>query len=485
MYTSQLLLVLRSFQKKEQQHFDRYLHSPYFHDKPPSAELLGLWDYLKQGLEEPQEAYFAKAQVYQALFPGQKVFKSKLEKLMSQLYAEVKNFLVFQQFQKGVNDKKKRLYLLAAFNERKLKGHFQQLYDKINKTKSDQDLHWETHFFEDQFFIEREMNTFQSFFRNRETDLNLANTHFYLDLFFLVKKLEYALQLLARNLFVFPVDATESLQVLEELIPHLPPKYTELPIVQLYLRAYHLLQSFYEAESEIHYQQFTSLLQKHEANIPFEQLRSLQTFNRSYLTAKYKKDSPSYLAPLFTLYQCHLSRGFLYQKDQIFPGTLANIVLLGLRHKAYDWVHQFLQDHKNKIGGTPTPNIVFQYNLGQYFFAIQAFDQALQSIAHTYDDPFYKIAARRLEVKVFYELDADIFEAKLTAFKLYVYRLVKSSVHADKMLGNHHFVDLLKQIWRPGTYKNDSRIDKLIAKAKQLEHLADREWIIEKLEALR
>lgn len=63
--------------------------------------------------------------------------------------------------------------------------------------------------------------------------------------------------------------------------------------------------------------------------------------------------------------------------------------------------------------------------------------------------------------------------------------LVKSSVHSEKMLGNHHFVDFLKQIWRPSAYKNQNRIDKLLAKTKQYENLADREWIIEKLEALQ
>ena len=485
MNSSQLLLVLRSFQEEDLIQFEQFLHSPYFYDKKPVSGLFRLWQYLREGLSDKEAAYFDKQRVYKTLFPQKKVFKGKLEKLMSQLYGQVKSFLIFQQQQRQMGEKTKLLHLMAAFSDRKLGSPFNQVYRKIRKMQPEAEFNWGTNFFYEQFLVQSKITEFQSLYNNRKTDLNLPNTHFYLDLYFLVLKLEYAFQLLARDLFIIPVNSSESLELLNAIVPVLPPKYLEIPVVRLYLEAYKLLQFFYQEEGEKHHSRFNQLLEEYADEMPYEQQKALQTLNRNYSVFKYQSGDPLYLERTFRLYQEHLSLGFLYQDNQILPGTLSNIVLIGLRNKAFDWVYHFLFAHKNCIGGTTNPEIVFQYNMGQYYFCIQEYDKALDHIATTYEDQFYKVAARRLEVKILYETNSDIFESKLNAFKLYIYRLTKASAHFQNKTRNQHFIDLLKQIRHPKTYKNPKRINKLLQKAKQSKLLTDKEWIIEKLEALR
>ena len=211
----------------------------------------------------------------------------------------------------------------------------------------------------------------------------------------------------------------------------------------------------------------------------------MQTLNRNYAVYKYQEGNANYLQPTFQLYQDHLQRGFLYQEEQIALGTFSNMVLIGLRNKAYAWVHDFLLQHQNRIKGAADPEAAFQYNLGQYYFHTQQYDQALDCIAATYEDQFYKLAARRLEIKIYYETQSEIFEARLNAFKLFLYRLESKNVNFKNKEGNQTFIDLLKQIMHPKTYQNQRRIDKLLRKAQEIHFLADKEWIIEKLEALR
>ncbi|MEL6867510.1 MAG: hypothetical protein AAFP19_24000, partial [Bacteroidota bacterium] len=120
MHSSQLLIVLKSFNRKDITQFDRYLHSPYFHNKKLSQDLLTFWNYIKNGLHKKDAGYFGKQQVAQALFPQQSPNKSKIEKLMSQLYTQIKQFLITQQMRKELRPSKATLYLLQALSERKL-----------------------------------------------------------------------------------------------------------------------------------------------------------------------------------------------------------------------------------------------------------------------------------------------------------------------------------------------------------------------------
>jgi len=485
MDSSQLLLVLRSLQKTELAQFEKFLHSPYFHRKKLPEELFPLWIYIKKGLKSKGQSYFEKSKVYQILFPQQPFFKGKLEKLMSQLYAQVKSFLVFQQLEQNAGEQMQQIHLMTAFFDRKLSRPFNHIYKKLQAIQPELEDNWSADFLYEQFVMQEKISEFQSLYNTRKNDLNLPQTHFYLDLHFLVSKLKYAIQLLARDLFVFKVNSEESLLSLDAIIPVLSSAYKDIPMVKLYLKAYALLKCFYIKEGENLHQQFNQLLDTYAASMPYEQLKTLQTLNRNYAVYKYHEGNPIYLKQTFILYQQHLKQGFLYQNDQILPGTLSNIVLIGLRNKAFDWVYQFLLQHKDCIGGTTTPDIVFQYNMGQYYFSIQDYDKSLSYIALTYEDQYYKIAARRLEVMILYEINSEIFESKLNAFKLYIYRLTEASAHFKNKIRNQNFADLLKQIWRPKTLKNQTRIDKLLKKAKSLKYLTDREWLIEKLNSLR
>ncbi len=485
MYSSQLVLTLKTLREEELQQFDRYLHSPYFHSRSLRPELLQLWQYLRRGLARRSANYFTKEKVYIHLFPDSPGVKSKLEKLMSRLYGLLKSFLVVQQMEEHTGEGQKQLFLLKAFSQRQLQSSFEQQYRKLQTKQEENKSHWNSAYFYDQFLIQSQITAIQSLYSNRKGDLNLPNTHFHLDLYYLVVKLEYAFQLLNRDMFVFPIDKSESLHLLDTLIPQLSDRYLDVPIVQLYLSAYQFLQVFYESEGEKQQIRFNGLLEQYAEEISYTQLQILQTLNRNYYVYRYQKGDTNFLAPTFQLYQSHLQQGFLYAQDQILPGMLSNIVTIGLRNKDYDWVYQFLLDHQHRIGGTNRPEIVFQFNLGHYYFYIREYEKALDQIAPTYEDLFYKAAARRLEVKILYEMDSDIFDAKLQAFKLFIYRLNEASASAENKLANQHFVDLLKQIRRPRTYKNGVRIEKLLQKALGLDHLADKEWIVEKLEKLR
>ncbi len=484
MYNSKLVTTLKSLKEEELERLDLFLRSPYFNPEYNQLDLHHLWNYLRKGLTDEKEEYFDRATVYHAVFEQQQVYKSKLEKLMSQLYAQLRSFLIYEQIQAGMSESHELLHLLEAFGERRLTKQFDLAHKKLQKLSATSSFDSSEYLYE-YFSLEKKVASFQIIDNNRRTNLKLPDLHFHLDAYYLLQKLELACQLLNRHIFIVPTKYGDSLKHLDLMISQLSEKHQQIPILALYLGAYQLLKSLVDDSETDYFETFNELLDKYRKNISYEQEKILQTFNRNYIVHKYQKVSHSYLPQVFQLYREHLAAGFMYQDGLILLSSFTNIVISGLRYGEIDWVFNFIQEHRNRLLGLKNADIVIQYNLAQYYFYARDYDQALQHLAPTYEDQFYKVAARRYELKILYEQESELFDSKLDAFKMFIYRLPKSSVHFKNKMANKRFLGLLRQMRRTNTYKNDSRIDKLLEKTRAPEYLADKEWIIEKLEAMR
>ncbi len=484
MYNSKLVTTLQSLTADELVRVGQFLQSPYLNPDPNNQDLHNLWNYLSQGLADTSEEYFDRQKVYAAVFQHDEVYKSKLEKLMSQLYAQVRKFLIYEQIESGMSESRELLYLLEAFGERRLSKQFDLVYKKLKAVSKTNPADSAAYLYE-YFTLEQKIAEFQLIDNNRRTDLNLPELHFHLDSYYLLQKLELACQLLTRHVFIVPTEYGNRLKYLDLLISELSEEHQEIPIIALYIGAYQLLKSIVDTEETDYFDHFNKLLEKYRDNISHEQQKILQTLNRNYIVYKYQKVSFSSLPQVFNLYRKHLEAGLLYQDKYILPSLFSNIVIFGLRYGEIDWVLRFIQEHRDRLLGLKDSKIVVQYNLAQYYFYTRDYDQALQHLAPTYEDQFYKVAARRYELKILYEQESDLFDSKLDAFKMFIYRLPKSSVHFKNKMANKRFLGLLRQMRRTNTYKNNSRIDKLLEKIRAPEYLADKEWIIEKLEAMR
>ncbi|MCB0643632.1 MAG: hypothetical protein KDC44_18420, partial [Phaeodactylibacter sp.] len=94
------------------------------------------------------------------------------------------------------------------------------------------------------------------------------------------------------------------------------------------------------------------------------------------------------------------------------------------------------------------------------------------------------LAARRLEIKILYELQSPILESKIEAFKVYIFRLSQTKLPDKPKEGNNNFLDLLRQVIHPKTYHNPERAQKLLDKLAEKKVVAERDWLEAKLAAL-
>ncbi|MEM1322013.1 MAG: hypothetical protein AAGG75_17265 [Bacteroidota bacterium] len=478
MQRSKLVAILKHLEETELELLRQFLRSPYFFKGKIEEEALRLFEYIVAAAPDFKAESLDKSKAWAQIFSEQVFNKSKLDQLMTRLLKNVNRFLAYHFDDLEGDAVRQQLALSRFFRERRLGKQFDRNIEGLRKKQRSIPRRHRAFYFQ-QFLIERELSDYESLYNTRKADLNLPATLRSLDLYYLITKLEYVCMLLAQHKYHHALDLKDSLEIIELMTPMIQQKhYQEVPALKLYYQAFCMLQS--EGDDDA-FQSLCYLLREYEDQIPLAQLKDLQTLSRNYCIRQYNRGHRDYLNEAFKLYQQHLDQGYLHYEEGLVAGTIRNIVSIGLKLHQYDWVLQFLTDYKDKIVGTNYPDEVYHFNLATYYFALGDYDAALKYLADTYEDTYYKIAAKRMELKIYYEKKSVLLDPKINAFKVYIFRTSKRLLTELQREGNNNFIDFLKRICSPKTSWDSGRIQKLIKNLEQSRIVTDKEWLQNKL----
>ncbi len=481
MHSSKMIHLLRSLDRKDLRRLENYIRHPYLVEVKQKQKILQLFEWLRPHHPDYAHPDLEKTRTFAKLFPDETFSVEKLNKIMTRLLQVLRSFIAHEY---GNVDHKKREQLLLEsqyYQDRSLDTYFwqsiqqlQQLQKKVEQREKD--------FYYTEYLINRRISEFSSLYNQRKEDLNLLKTHRSLDVFYLVAKLEFACWMLAQDSNHVPLKVQESLQTLEALLPLIERDYeARIPIVALYAQLYRLLRQDRTAAAR---NKLRELLDAHGHQLPFYQLISIEAIYRSYCVRAYNLSEGISIDYLFQLYRQHLERGYLFRRGGLQPGIIKNLVTFGLKVGDFEWVRQFLDDYRGRIVGTQYPDEVYYYNLANYHFARGHYDRVLDTLEWYSEDNYYKIAIKRLELKVYYEQFSPILESKMDAFKVYIFRLSKKALPIVHREGNNHFINFLRQICNSGTRYNTKKIESIRGKMAATKALVEREWLLEKLAAL-
>ncbi len=480
MYTSKLLELIRGLEKTELVQLRRFMDSPYFGKTKPSKEVYFLFQHVCRFFPTLDDVELSKQNTFAALFPGQTFNTGKLNRVMSDLLKIVREFVIYE-FSDLKEDPTQRLLLMARFfRQRHMEKPFRRTIKKLKGIQANE-IKTKDHYLK-QFLIEQEISNFDSFYNHRREDLNLPATLKSLDIFYLTNKMEYTCWLLAQNKYNIPLNVNDSLLLFDRIIASFKEECVleEIPLLQVYYLGIRMIQA--EEEEETTFVNLKEILKQYADVIPLDRLKELQTLCRNYCIQQYNNGKEHYLEEAFTLYRDHLEQGYLFYEGGLLPSTIRNIVAIGLRLKKFDWVCHFLENSKDRIVATSQAKEIYHFNLANYFFALEKYDEALDCLSDRYEDAYYLIASKRMELKIYYELQSDILESRIDAFKIYIYRISQQVLPKVQKEGNNNFIDLLKQIRSPKTLDSLKRIEKLKNKVLHKKSIAEKEWLLEKLE---
>ncbi|MEL6867336.1 MAG: hypothetical protein AAFP19_23120 [Bacteroidota bacterium] len=480
MKKSKLIYLLKSLDAVQWLDFERFIHSPYFFNAKRNPQVLQLFDHLKQlhPFDKPQ--LLEKERIFSTVFPDQTFSPSRLSKLMMRLLKVLRLYIAYDQRDIRKDAYEQDFELLCYFKDRSEGASFKSLAERLEgsqqkEQKRGQEYYWQ------QWQMAQAKVEFRSQYDQHKGDLNLQQAIRSLDHWYLMTRLEYSCAYLNQ----YSSDRslpTEQLWDLEQSLAMMldPEKEKEAPLVHIY----QLILSLSQQYDSVRFNHFRDLLSEYAHRIPFPQLQVLQALHRSFIVRRINQGEEAAKTQLFQLYKSHLKAGFLYYEGALMSANFRHLVVMGLRMEDYEWVRQLIEDHRDKIRGTRMAEQVYAFNKADYFFALKQYEQALDWLPDDLDDLYQKIDARRLELKIYFELDHVLLDARIDTFKMLISRLSRKILPPVPRKGNLNFVNMLRQILHPNTLHNAKRIEKLLAKTRAKKIVAEKRWLLSKLQAL-
>ncbi|MEZ4950409.1 MAG: hypothetical protein R2784_13635 [Saprospiraceae bacterium] len=473
MHRSKLLEVIKTIKKEEHSDLVNFVRSPYFNNSYNAERYQELLEYLLASKPwDEDNPNLEKSKVYSILFPNDDFVPGKLEKIMSGLVNLIFKFI---QIHHGNFESNPDLTLARYFrmqeNDKLYQASLQKVINKIKKAKKQN-----VNYFREKLALEEEIETYNEIFNTRSEVLNLPQTLRNLDIYFILKRLSYTVSLLAQRIHI-NMDVIDAVKLIDTLKPLVDSeKYLQVPAIQVYLAAYNLLRS-YGTNYSTGYDLFKNLLTENQAQLSQEENKTLQTILRIYAVGQYNRGDEAYKMESFQLFKRHLEAGYLYYMGKLFPSSFNSIVILGLRNGATDWVEEFIEAHKKKITGTSKPLEILNFNLANLHFYKGNYEEALNLLDDSYEDLYYKLGAKRLEIMIFFLEQSPLFDSRIEAFKIFIFRQSKSKLPDKIGEAYNNFIDILKQINNPKTYKNKGRLQKILDKINSTLLLSEKEWL--------
>ncbi len=474
--------LIKSLLPAERLAFERFVATGMWPEhKKNTALVLSLIRIVLQAAPDFSPKKLDKNQVYHLLFPQKPLVEGKLEKLMVEASRLLKSFLLHHAYFQEANQTRHQLDWTAVLQERNLHHWHQQTLLKLQKTHTKQ-VAKNTEYFSDQFRIEFAVHQHETNHNRLKGDLNVPQVLQSLDIYYHLTRLELLnLFLLQRK--VTNLETSEPMRSAVQSL-HMPESSLhESPILLISYRIFQLLQQ--ETISVEAFRALSHLLHTHERSILPEMLQQFYTYLRNFCTILINAGADELLPIYHQLQRDNLERGYLYYEgDKISASAYISVATGAIRAHEFDWAQAFIESHKGRVIGDNDSHDLYKLNLAQHRFAIGQHEDALDLIAPTFEYLNYTLVARRLELKILFELKSELLPYKAGAFKIFITRASQKFMPPSIRRPNGDFVNLLIQMInsKPG---DRNRSHRLLQRVQAKPHTAEREWLLEKSGKLR
>ena len=423
-------------------------------------------------LQKNRSATLSRQEMHQHLFPTTPYNDKVIRYLLSDVNRCVTEYFAFKQLQK--DPQRKQQLLLQELSDRKCAKAFEQTYRQeltLVEASSQVDsnaLHYKYELYS--LKAKEELGT-----GKRVSDV-FEESSLFLDLYFVAKKLQISAEKINLNFILKkewndPFLKTILEQVDQGLFSHSP-----------YIRLYRLIiQSLTEPENE---QVFVSLKKEVPeliGRLSVSELADLYQYLLNYCIRRINAGKLDFQAELLSVYQSALTKGALMTNGSISQWDFKNVVTISLRTGNVDYARNFIHAYKQLLPQSQRTNSL-AYNLANLHFSEKNFRSAIKQLQKVdLDDVFYRLDARSILLKSYYELDdTDALYYHAAAFRSLLIRNRKISDQQRKLYLN--LINHTLSLSRSGSDKNKIRAIK--TRITKNPNVADLSWLENKLAEL-
>lgn len=477
---TRLVQFLQLLNPQERLQFRRFLESPY-HVQQDSP--LQLFRILENFYPDFSDKALTPEWVWEQMADGELFILQKLKDQMTQLTRLLKRFLVLEQADRQPENQEEKL--LAALADRKAEKLFLQHRKAFLKRLEAQPLR-DLAYFEHQFRVARETDQLKGIELKRAYDRALQDKADFLNLSFLIRKLQDYCEMLNRNnLQQQHYQADLLTEIRQILVAH--PQYQAVPVIQLW---YQILQSLLQPTAGSVFAELLVQLERNGHWVSEGERRAMYKYALNFCIRRINAGDAHYVLQSFQVYQRMLAENLLFVEGQLSHTDYKNVASSGIRLGEFAWVERFIHQYKDQVDSAFAEN-VYTYCLAQLYAESGKERQAIRLLQEVqFTDVYYALSARTLLLRIFYDQpgqDDLSYQAKA-----YQHFLQRNNTLSQR---NRHlylqFVRYFKRLVRlreqqqyldiPKYQKNYRELVGQLAEQKELAH---RSWLIERLALL-
>ncbi|MCB0845624.1 MAG: hypothetical protein KDE26_20380 [Bacteroidetes bacterium] len=438
MIQHKLIRVISTLSATEIKAFQQFIESDFFNPNLNTRDLLA---FLIPFHPEYQAEKLDELYIFGKLFPGEKYRAQRLREEFSRLFALLKKFLAYQEFQ--LHPEQEAIWTLAQFRKRKLPKAFQTQWKAIQKSL-DQETMKDAEYYRLQSELAQEANGLFGSKEIRIADDSLQTWVDNLDIFYLTHKLRESCEMLNRQHILNADYELRMMGQVAEYLNHEGKSLLDIPAIRIY---YQIFLMFTQPEEESHYAILVNLLNENHPSFSPEEGRGMYKYVQNYCIRKINQGNSEYLTKLFRLYQSELENGIIFSNGWLAHTDYKNIVTVGLRVGEFTWVHDFLYEYQEKVA-EPFRMNVFNYCLASWYQEKGQHDQAIRLLQKVeFTDLQYQISARYLLFKAYYETEEwESLIYLIKAFQNFIRR--NKGISTDNRVNHRNFLKILQLLVR-------------------------------------
>lgn len=471
--------VIQTLNPQEVEAFKLFLASPYFRKGYNAESVNTLFETLFKAIQDGQIGTIEKEDIHQVLFPEKPYIESKVDKLMSELKRLLERFLLTQRY---LSDQNEDIQLLDLTKEMRLRGLEARYHQSIEKVKKHVDIERQDSlkslFFRLRIAIEEQ--EWHSTYNRVRGDLNIPETLKSLDNYY------FAYKTWMFNQIMFMKRATSlsgSEKDIGENAWHVPDSAL---VTSAFLKICWEVNSLLKKHPP-KIEDFQNLLlgiRSIEHKLSSESLSDFYAYLRNFCVILIDHGHTQIHAVLHEINQDNLERGYFYLQGKISPNACLSITQTALSVGDVAWASRFIEAHEYKIMDENETKDFYRMNKALCLFGEKKYEQALDIIPFGSSYSFYHLMARRLELKIYYELRSELLEHKIDAFKMFISRAGRKvfSPHLHELFSS--FVNFVRQLNQSQGPQARERSLVLVKRISEKKAVAERLWLLEKAREL-
>ncbi|MEM7038879.1 MAG: hypothetical protein AAF570_17995 [Bacteroidota bacterium] len=473
MKDSKLLYFLHRISDEEFSAFQQYVDSPLFNRRNALKRLLKVLGKYRD-LEPPLPS---REEIYKKVYGKQPFNERSLRTGMAQLFALLRDFLAFQQYQK--DEVAQQRYLLEKTFEIQAEKFFIDYYEKACKNLERNSLYSADRHLERMLLEELNLEH-ATFYPTRNAEEVAEQAEFHLMTSFIARFLRYELQRVtaAGNFKARGGAAALRRSFIDKMVGEL----SDLPpTVRVYAL---LLRALEHPEDEIYFFKAREILSRAHKDFSFTESSELYTATLNYATRKINQGQREFLHHSFAIYMEMLDAELLTKRGELYAPHFKNILNTALRLEKFEWAGEFLATWRHKIYPDHAEN-AFHFNQGMLHFYKAEYAEAatcFHRVLQDYKDVFYGLNASGYLLQIYYELgETQSLESIAHALRV---RLGRSKMISDAKREQYlSFIRYLLRLMNT-PLQDRKRLEKLREDIQANKKGMGTKWLLEKIAAL-